>query len=71
MQTTQEGPSSTYRVASQEPAASSRSDSAPLPVAHLRSVEGRMLRALLHAFGDPPIQFALWNGDRVMSAIGE
>ena len=71
MQTTQEGPSSTYRVASQGPVTSARSDSAPLPAAHLRSVEGRMLRALLHAFGDPPIQFALWNGDRVMSAAGD
>jgi cyclopropane-fatty-acyl-phospholipid synthase len=30
-----------------------------------------MLRALLHAFGDPPIQFALWNGDSVMGAGGE
>jgi cyclopropane-fatty-acyl-phospholipid synthase len=69
MQTTQEGPSSTYRVADRAPA---RAESVPPPVApHSRSVEGRMLRALLHAFGDPPIQFALWNGDRVMSAAGE
>jgi cyclopropane-fatty-acyl-phospholipid synthase len=32
------------------------------------SLEGRMLRALLHAFGDPPVQIALWNGERVGAA---
>src|SRR5688572_16347903 len=72
MQTTQEGPSSTYRVANQTAGASARKGSAPqLDPSRLRSVEGRMLRALLHAFGDPPIQFALWNGDRVMNAAGD
>ncbi len=27
-----------------------------------------MLRALLHAFGNPPVQFALWNGEQVGAA---
>ena len=72
MQTTQEGPSSTYRVANQTSGASARMGSAPpLDPSRLRSVEGRKLRALQHAFGDPPIQFALWNGDRVMNAAGD
>jgi cyclopropane-fatty-acyl-phospholipid synthase len=72
MQTTQEGPSSTYRVANQTSSASARMGSAPpYDPSRLRSMEGRMLRALLHAFGDPPIQFALWNGDRVLNVPGE
>ncbi|HWK51988.1 MAG TPA: hypothetical protein VNR40_18970, partial [Steroidobacter sp.] len=30
-----------------------------------------MLRALLHAFGDPPVQIALWNGERVQTSATE
>src|SRR5580700_5129286 len=29
------------------------------------SVEGRMLQRLLQAVGNPPIEFVLWNGERV------
>ena len=29
------------------------------------SVETRLIRTLLHAFGNPPIAFVLWNGDRI------
>ncbi|HJY40535.1 MAG TPA: hypothetical protein VJ303_04835, partial [Steroidobacteraceae bacterium] len=29
------------------------------------SMETRLIRTLLHAFGNPPIAFNLWNGDRV------
>jgi len=29
------------------------------------SMETRLIRTLLHAFGNPPIAFHLWNGDRV------
>src|SRR6185295_4827784 len=29
------------------------------------SMETRLIRTLLHAFGNPPIAFTLWNGDRV------
>lgn len=71
MQTTQEGPLSTYRLRDEAPAAARPGSMPPPAGSHSRSMEGRMLRALLHAFGDPPIQFALWNGDRVMSAAGE
>jgi cyclopropane-fatty-acyl-phospholipid synthase len=57
----------TYRVADSAPPGSARHDSSsqPAPAAHLLSFEGRMLRALLHAFGDPPVQLAIWNGERV------
>lgn len=73
MQTTQERPLTTFRVADDAPAASARPELAPPPAAapKLRSVEGRMLRALLRAFGDPPVQFALWNGDRVMVSAAQ
>lgn len=33
-----------------------------------RSVEGRLLRRLLRFLGDPPMAFALWNGERVAPA---
>lgn len=67
MQTSQERPMTAYRVADNVPPDSARRDpsSQPAPGAHLLSLEGRMLRALLHAFGDPPVQLALWNGERV------
>jgi cyclopropane-fatty-acyl-phospholipid synthase len=29
------------------------------------SMETRLIRTLLHAFGNPPIGFVLWNGDRI------
>jgi len=29
------------------------------------SVETRLIRTLLHAFGNPPIAFSLWNGDKI------
>ena len=29
------------------------------------SLETRLIRTLMHAFGNPPIAFALWNGDRI------
>ena len=29
------------------------------------SMETRLIRTLMHAFGNPPIAFALWNGDRI------
>jgi cyclopropane-fatty-acyl-phospholipid synthase len=31
-------------------------------------VEGRLLRTLLAAFGNPPLEIVLWNGERVRSA---
>ena len=67
MQTSQERPTTTFRVADSAPSGSMRRDSSahPAPPSEAQSLEGRMLRALLHAFGDPPVQFALWNGERV------
>ncbi len=35
------------------------------------SVEGRLLKRLLSFVGDPPIEFTLWNGERVKSSRGE
>jgi cyclopropane-fatty-acyl-phospholipid synthase len=70
MQTSPERPLTTFRVANDVPHSSVRQDSS-LPLAEApeqHSREGRLLRALLHAFGDPPVQFALWNGDRVAGA---
>jgi cyclopropane-fatty-acyl-phospholipid synthase len=29
------------------------------------SMETRLIRTLLHAFGNPPIAFSLWNGDKI------
>src|SRR5678815_4550840 len=29
------------------------------------SMETRLLRTLMHAFGNPPIAFSLWNGDKI------
>ncbi|MDY6949375.1 MAG: cyclopropane-fatty-acyl-phospholipid synthase family protein, partial [Pseudomonadota bacterium] len=55
-----------FRVADdvpQSPARHETSAARPAPVAG--SFEGRLLSALLHAFGDPPVQFALGNGERV------
>jgi len=69
---TREGPSTAFRVAD-SPSASARPEVAPqlAPLAGHSSLEGRMLRALLNAFGNPPVQFALWNGDRVMTAAAD
>lgn len=57
----------TFRVADPGPQSSTRQESSPqqAPVSPSPSIEGRLLRALLHAFGDPPVQFALWNGERI------
>lgn len=72
MQTSEQRPMTTFRVANDAPHSSARQDSAPpAPASHASSLEGRMLQALLHAFGDPPVQFALWNGDRVWSGTDE
>jgi cyclopropane-fatty-acyl-phospholipid synthase len=60
----------TFRVADNAPPGQPHVDSSarPEPAPHLLSIESRMLRALLHAFGDPPVQIALWNGDCVGAA---
>lgn len=67
MQTSQERPMRTYRVADSTSSSPARRESSAQPTSLVgpRSLEGRMLRALLHAFGDPPVQFGLWNGERV------
>src|SRR4029453_4324756 len=73
MQTTQEGPLTTYRVASDAPTAGARADisSQPRTVTTPHSLEGRLLQALLNAFGNPPVQFALWNGERISATDSE
>lgn len=71
MQTTREGPLTAFRVASDEPSASTRPEISPQQAEMARSLEGRMLRALLRAFGNPPVQFALWNGERVMAGAAD
>ena len=70
MQTSQERPMTTFRVADSAPPGSARHDSSaqPAPPSPPQSLEGRMLQALLHAFGDPPVQFALWNGEHIGAA---
>jgi cyclopropane-fatty-acyl-phospholipid synthase len=69
MQTSQEGPLTAFRVASDAPSAATRPE-VSLPPAST-SMEGRLLRTLLHAFGNPPVQFALWNGERVMAGAAD
>ncbi len=72
MQTSRERPMTTYRVADGAPQAPARHGSSAQPAAAPRtSLDGRILRALLHAFGDPPVQFALWNGERVQTSAGD
>ena len=71
MQTSREGSSAAFRVADAPGAARTESAAAPSVLPAVRSLEGRMLRALLDAFGNPPVQFALWNGDRVMTAAAD
>lgn len=71
MRTTQQGQSTVFRVAGDTSARQEiASHQAPMtaPGAVSRSLEGRMLHALLHAFGNPPVQFALWNGERITAA---
>lgn len=72
MQTSEQRPMTTFRVANDAPPGSVRQESsAPAPAAPPHSLEGRLLHALLHAFGDPPVQFALWNGERVRGGSDE
>lgn len=73
MQTSHERPISTFRVANDAPRSSTRQEASSLPTSasRPRSLEGRLLGALLHAFGDPPVQFALWNGERIGSVAGD
>src|SRR5262245_14099734 len=72
VQTASEGPLTNSRVAANEGALSSQEpplvpgDGAPAP--GQASVEGRLMRTLLGAFGNPPLEIVLWNGDRVRSA---
>jgi cyclopropane-fatty-acyl-phospholipid synthase len=63
----------TFRVANDAPQGSPRQESSPpaTPTSRPHSFEGRLLHALLHAFGNPPVQFALWNGERVGSIGSE
>jgi len=35
-----------------------------------RGIAARALRSFLHAMGDPPISFDLWNGERVVPSAG-
>jgi cyclopropane-fatty-acyl-phospholipid synthase len=40
----------------------------PLEPAGIRSVEGRLLARLLEYLGNPPLEFILWNGERIVPA---
>ena len=41
---------------------------APAPGRTRRSFEGRLVRRLLSNFGDPPLEFVLWSGERIAPA---
>jgi cyclopropane-fatty-acyl-phospholipid synthase len=43
---------------------------APAPGETHSSLAGRLLRRLLSSFGDPPVEFVLWSGERVAPAGG-
>jgi len=45
-------------------------DDAPAPGQTHSSLAGRLLRRLLSSFGDPPVEFVLWNGERVAPSGG-
>jgi cyclopropane-fatty-acyl-phospholipid synthase len=36
-----------------------------------RSVEGKLIRRLLAYVGNPPIEFVLWSGERICTAVGK
>jgi cyclopropane-fatty-acyl-phospholipid synthase len=52
------------------PAHKSGSGSAAADAPPVRSLEGRWLKSLLELLGSPPLEFELWNGDRVVAASG-
>ncbi len=66
-------------VASESDSASESRGAPPSPVAGVivrpletrkgRSVEGRLLSRLLAFLGDPPLEFVLWTGEAVRSAV--
>ena len=41
------------------------------PLARARSIEARLIERLLSHLGNPPIEFLLWNGERVSSSGAE
>lgn len=63
----------TFRVANDVPQSPAHQETSRqrAPASPASSLEGRLLGALLHAFGDPPVQLALWNGERVQSGASE
>jgi cyclopropane-fatty-acyl-phospholipid synthase len=73
VQTADEGPLTNSRLAADAAARTRHEPQAPQPAPGARgraaaSVEARLLRKLLAAFGNPRLEFVLWNGDRVCTA---
>ena len=67
MQTANEGRSSPQPLPPSDEALREASYEPPPAIADdaRYSMETRLIRTLLHAFGNPPIAFSLWNGDKV------
>jgi cyclopropane-fatty-acyl-phospholipid synthase len=48
-----------------------RAGQAPAPTGRRASLEARWLHSLLEVLGSPPLEFTLWNGDRVLAGTRE
>ena len=68
MQTGNEGPNTSFRVAADAPAGYAQGGPRRSGSARPGSVEGRLLRMLLNVFGDPRVRMVLWNGDAVCTS---
>jgi cyclopropane-fatty-acyl-phospholipid synthase len=64
MQSRDEEPTTSFRLATDAPAGYAR-DAAEADGGAASSLEGRLLRMLLNVFGDPRIQIILWNGEAI------
>ncbi|HEX2492973.1 MAG TPA: cyclopropane-fatty-acyl-phospholipid synthase family protein [Steroidobacter sp.] len=67
MQRRNEASDASFNVAGGAPNDVKRSAQRAEPV-RKGSVEGRLLRRLLHVFGDPPVCIVLWNGETVCTS---
>jgi cyclopropane-fatty-acyl-phospholipid synthase len=67
VQTVNDGPQTSLRVASSDTAPELAPQSPPVTAGGRQrgSMETRLIRSLLEAFGDPRVEIVLWNGERI------
>ena len=66
MQPRNEEPTPSYRLAAEVPAGYTPESAGPTEASG--SIEGRLLRMLFKAFGNPRVQIILWNGEAVCTS---